>query len=478
MVTIPDTESASRKVRERLNHPVIDGDGHVQELNFVFPDFLKQVGGADIVAKWERHLKTPRVDRTRNALWNVPSGKHTIDRATAMLPKLRRARQEDSGIDFAVIYTTFGLAIWGLRDDELRRAGCRALNLMNADTFSDVADRMTPAAVIPMNTPDEAIAELDYAVGELGMKAIVMRGDIRVAVPDVAERAPELAPYTEKIFSLTIDSAHDYDPFWRKCIEHKVAPACHSADRGGSSGRATSNFVFNHLGGFAAGNDFFCRSLFMGGVTRRFPELNFAFLEGGVAWASQLYNDIVEHWEKRNPKAMMENLNPATLDVELMVKMFEIYGDREYLSAERIRNYRSAHNTRADEDISTIDEFKACGIEKAEDIKSLFCDNFYFGCESDDRLTAVAFDPKLNHFDARLKAMWGSDIGHWDVTDATDVLDNAYGMVSRGLINADDFRDFVYVNPAMIHLRMNPDFFAGTPIAADVAKLLAAEASA
>ena len=27
-----------------------------------------------------------------------------------------------------------------------------------------------------------------------------------------------------------------------------------------------------------------CKALFMGGVTRRFPALKFAFLEGGVGW--------------------------------------------------------------------------------------------------------------------------------------------------------------------------------------------------
>ena len=79
-------------VKGRLDHPVIDGDGHVQELGFVFPDFLKQVGGTDLVARWEKIQKTPSADPTRRTLWNVPSGKSTIDRATVMLAKLRKAR--------------------------------------------------------------------------------------------------------------------------------------------------------------------------------------------------------------------------------------------------------------------------------------------------------------------------------------------------------------------------------------------------
>ena len=53
-----------------------------------------------------------------------------------------------------------------------------------------------------------------------------------------------------------------------------------------------------------------CRSLFMGGVTRRFPELAFGLLEGGVSWACQLFADIVGHWEKRNREAI-HHLDPA-----------------------------------------------------------------------------------------------------------------------------------------------------------------------
>ena len=62
----------------------------------------------------------------------------------------------------------------------------------------------------------------------------------------------------------------------------------------------TSKYMFNHLSAFAHGHDTFAKALFMGGVTKRFPGLNFIFLEGGVAWACNLYSDIIGHWEKRN----------------------------------------------------------------------------------------------------------------------------------------------------------------------------------
>ncbi len=55
----------------------------------------------------------------------------------------------------------------------------------------------------------------------------------------------------------------------------------------------------------------------MGGVTTRFPRLNFAFLECGVGWAGILLADILEHWEKRNPEALT-SLDPAAIDWALL----------------------------------------------------------------------------------------------------------------------------------------------------------------
>lgn len=74
--------------------------------------------------------------------------------------------------------------------------------------------------------------------------------------------------------------------------------------------------------------------------------------------------------------------------------------------------------------------------------------------------------------------MFSSDIGHWDVPDMTRVLEEAYELVEKGLLNEDEFRDFVFVNPTMLHAGMNPAFFKGTSIEADVSGLLAEKRSA
>ena len=56
--------------------------------------------------------------------------------------------------------------------------------------------------------------------------------------------------------------------------------------------------MHNHIGHFAAAGESICKALFFGGVTRRFPQLTFSFLEGGAAWGCSLLADLAGHWEK------------------------------------------------------------------------------------------------------------------------------------------------------------------------------------
>ena len=87
-------------------------------------------------------------------------------------------------------------------------------------------------------------------------------------------------------------------------------------------------------------------------------------------------------------------------------------------------------------------------------------------------MVAAAFDERLNPFGARLNAMLGSDIGHFDVPDMRDVIPKALKMVDEGLLDA-GFRDFTFANAVRLHGGMNPDFFNGTVVEKQAAELLA-----
>ncbi len=457
------------QVRAKLDHPVIDADAHVVECSFALMDYIEQIGGKALAARVANAATGGAHGRSvKGFWWGLSSGEHTSDRALAMLPRYFRSRMDELGIDFAHSYTTLGLGLVYLVDDELRQVTCRALNTMYAEMFRDVGDRLRPVAVIPTYSPEEAIAELEYAVETLGFKAVMIGTELRGRGQDAPGRDP-LAFQTQSTRSIIMDSPYDYDPFWRRCIELKVAPACHTSSRGIGYRASPSNYVFNHLGDFAEGANFFCRSLIFSGVTKRFPQLSFAFLEGGVSWALTLLSDIIEHWEKRNVVAMEKNLNPDILDIDLLERLFREFGDQR-LRPERIR--ADPHGRFQIARPEVFDEFAACALREIKDLKPLFVDPFYFGCEAEDRMVAVAFDRRLSPVGLPLKAMLGSDIGHWDVLDATTILGEAWRLVQSKLLTPDSLKDFVFTNPAMFHLSMNPDYFEGTVVADAARKLL------
>ena len=378
---------------------------------------------------------------------------------------------DELGIDFGVIYPTGG-ALFApfLRDDEIRRAACRAFNMYTADQFKGLEDRLTPAAVVPMFTPEEAVEELEF-IKSKGFKVAMLSSLIRRQVPAVARKAPEAGRYAIWHDTLGIDSEHDYDPVWAKCLEVGIPPSFHSASSGIGMRASISNFVYNHIGHFAQAGEAVCKSIFMNGVTRRFPALRVAFLEGGVGWACGLYSDLVGHWKIRNPKAL-DSVNPANLNQEMLVDLFQKYGSPaavEKLSQEATQ----AHLGLLTKEPEKLDDFAPCGIERAEDIRDLFVPNFYFGCEADDPLNAWAFNTKVNPYGARINALFGSDIGHFDVPDMAGVLPEAYEGVEDGVMTDDNFRDFVFANPVRFWSALNPDFFKGTAVESQARALVA-----
>jgi len=288
--------------------------------------------------------------------------------------------------------------------------------------------------------------------------------------PEVLAEAPHLAHLSLDLTSPGIDVGRVYDPVWAKCVELGVVPSCHNAFRGrGSTHGSPSNYCFNSLNSFGHGSEFFCRSLIFGGVPHRFPDLKFCFLEGGAGWAAQLYNSLFEYWEKRKLDSLSRNLDPAKLDIDLLVEMAKIYGD-ERLTPERIRaEPHQPGTTQLFVPPEELDDFAGTGINGGRDILRIFDKNFYFGSEADDRMTAVAFDTKLNHYGAKMNAVLGSDIGHWDVPDMTKVMVEAYELVDDGFMDEEAFRDFTYGNVVRMHAGMNPAFFKGTIVEQEVA---------
>lgn len=477
-------KSCSQQIRERLDHPIIDSDGHTAEFEPLVLDAIRDIGGPEIVDRyknaqdnffafpWYRYSPEERQSmRIPRPLWWVHPTENTLDRATSSLPKLMNERIEEMGLDYSMIYPSLGMIGMHMRDEEVRHSVCRAFNQYHAESYGAYPERMTPAAMIPMHTPDEAIEALEHAVSELGMKVVLMAGYVRRPLPGADALPKHLQRTAIWLDTFGIDSLYDYDPVWAKCLELGVVPTFHSGGMGWGSRNSTSNLMYNHIGHFAAAGEAICKSLFFGGVTRRFPELRFTFLEGGVGWACALYNDLIGHWEKHNVESV-QSLNPAKLDNRLMRELFERYAGPAVAKRLDDTEDRSELLWGRPESPEDLDEWAHCNIGSAEDVRDLFVPRFYFGCEGDDRLTGWAFDRKKNALGAALRPIYGSDIGHFDLSDMRGAAAEAWELVENGILDEDAFRDFVFTNPVRLKAEANPDFFKGSAVEDAVQKLL------
>lgn len=396
----------ARTLRSEIVHPIIDADGHLMEFVPVIVETVGEIGGKDAQLKFEQYLA-----ETLNASGHLLGGTrvycaileaHILDRMTVTLPQLIYERLPEMGLDFALLYPSFGLTVLSYQDQELRRVCTRALNSYYARSYEGMRNRLEPVALIPLNSVEEALDELDHAVGTLSLKMIVSSGVIHKKNHNGREW----------IDALGLDSAYDYDPVWEKCAAYQVVPSFHGVGYGWGTRQSPENYVYNHLGSFAAAQEAVCRSLIMGGVCRRFPKLKFNFLEGGVSWFAQLYADLLGHYEKRN-KNSVQKYNPENFDIDLYSKLIDIHGSTDmreaesaYLDSARLQKSRSR------KDKASHDDFYLSLIGRPEDIVEIFTEQLFFGCEAYDPLNALAFNKTLLPHSLSLNAFFASDIRH------------------------------------------------------------------
>ena len=467
------------EVRQEIGHPVIDGDGHLSELTPAAYPFLRETLSSDQLDRFIRegtptarglaYRSAAEQRRTRSpqiAWWGGPT-RSALDKATPMLPALLHERLPELGIDYGIFYTSSAMGFLAIEEDELRRGLCAGWNAFLSDISAPYGDRMTFAGLIPMHTPEEAIAELRHCK-ELGIKVAAFPEGVLRGIPEplLEGASPFLWPgQTHWYDTFGLESAYDYDSVWAAARDLRLAVTFH----GGMGLRPglwtfTNNYCANHIGVFGQNMFSLCKSLYLGGVTRRFPDMPVAFLECGVSWGSQLLADIVEHWHKRRVESL-DVLDPANLDAEALSAHLAAFGGRvlELMGNPDPVDLANEIKTRNIPRAEIYDDFAYLQVSDETDLVNLFADSFYFGCEADDRGVAVAFS-KVNPGGKSLRAIFSSDIGHWDVPDISAVVPESFELVEDGLITPDQYRSFVFGNVLELCTRADPHFFDGTTI--------------
>jgi predicted TIM-barrel fold metal-dependent hydrolase len=467
----------SARIREDLSYPVVDGDGHVVELMPVFLDFVRDHGHGPIVDRMytrRRPIEDLSLDERRAGgvvphSWHVPADTEYL--ATVTSPKRYHQRLPETGIDFSVLYPTMGISLLQVPGDEERVTLCRLYNEYVTDMYRPYGDRFTVAALVPMHSPAEAVAALEHAAS-LGAKIGLIASHVH---RPPAGGWPSDDPWSDVrvsewetrgwVDTFGIDSPYDYDPVWARAIELGMPLAAHTAGIGASDRASISSFVFNQIGHFAASGGALAKSLFLGGVTARYPRLRLALLEGGAAVGVETYIGLVGTWEKRGGAAIA-GLNPENLDQELLFQLLVEAepGLARYSPAQLIGRHGSMTRVH--------DDFAEAKITSVEDVRDRFCTNFAWGCEADDPLTGLAFDTRINPLGATLPAFFASDLGHWDVPHFDEPLEEAYELLEKGILDADQLRDFLFVNPVQFYGALNPEFFKDTVIEQEAAEVL------
>jgi predicted TIM-barrel fold metal-dependent hydrolase len=184
------------------------------------------------------------------------------------------------GIVRTVLYPTVGLTAGRIRDLDYAVAACRAYNDWIAETYvHHPSGRFQAAAILPMQVPAAAAAELRRVSEDLGMCAATLPSH---GLP------------------LHLGSA-EYFPVYEAAQDLGIALSCHGGIHDG--------FGFDDFNVFAACHALghpFSLLISLGGmmfnaVFDRFPGLRVAYLEGGSAWALMAAERFSESFKSTRP---------------------------------------------------------------------------------------------------------------------------------------------------------------------------------
>jgi predicted TIM-barrel fold metal-dependent hydrolase len=295
-----------------LGHPVVDADSHKCENPLVFADFLPAAHrdrfsvlrdryGEQRFCFVDRDRETGRLDRRRVFLQADGLGKGTFrpyHRETTIGGLFNRVRLEHmdrEGIDHQVLFGSISLAFNSLADPELAVALCRAHNdYLNEDCRAH-ADRLHPVAVLPLQDPGEAVAEMHRCVEGLGMHAVSIAPHLPIPHPEAPDRFPALRAAKQL-------SHPDFRPIFAAAQELDCAIAIHGAPGAGlACGTADllDTFTLVHVFANRGLQQMALSKLIFDGVLEEFPGLRFGFLEAGAGWLPDFLYNLREHWQKR-----------------------------------------------------------------------------------------------------------------------------------------------------------------------------------
>lgn len=200
------------------------------------------------------------------------------------------------GIDKAVLLPSQGLVVGAISDPELAAAVCRTYNDWLWEFCSSSGGRLIPAAMVALQSPTEAVKELERASLQLGFRAAFIRPN------PVDGRNP-------------IDPA--YYPLFALCEERQIPillhEGCGYAARGATVGiNRFENGLFSHVISHPFEQMLAILAFLVGGILERFPRLKVGVLEAGCGWLPYWLHRLDEHCEQLSWEAPWLTMSPSS----------------------------------------------------------------------------------------------------------------------------------------------------------------------
>ena len=209
----------------------------------------------------------------------IESAMHPLAADGALHLDARIRDLDKEGIDVQVLYGGLSIGATTFEDRAFALDFCRAYNDWLVGVCARRPDRLRAVAIVPLQHPDIAVAELGRAAG-LGVVAVMIP-------PVVGTRNlddPALQAFFEAAAGLGV------------AVGVHSAPGMNLPLPGAER---FDNYAQVHTLSFPVDQMVALTALAMGGVLDRFPGLRVAFLESGVGWVPYFVHRMHEHREKR-----------------------------------------------------------------------------------------------------------------------------------------------------------------------------------
>jgi predicted TIM-barrel fold metal-dependent hydrolase len=190
-------------------------------------------------------------------------------------PAYRIKDLDRDGVQAEVIYTSMGMPLFGLDDDEMRAACFRAFNDWASEYCSYNPKRLIPLGLITLEDIGAAVAELQR-IAKKGMRRAMIWAE----------------PSTDHPYS-----APEYEPFWAAAQDLNMPLSLHILTSRGGTGPSQHYGMLLNLATIHHAIERTLVVMVYGGVFEKFPGLKIVSAENDVGWMAYLMYrlDTVQH---------------------------------------------------------------------------------------------------------------------------------------------------------------------------------------